>query len=268
MRMIVLFTLLLTLVGCSGEAAIGPTGVGKVESAMSLTNAEKKFFPFIVPTAAKVTLVPPGTVNGPGQSVSGLALANLAPGPYTLHFSFQMLPPTSGVKAAVVDAVITWKVNGQQVRRVVSVTNGLAITCHCEGVDVVLTDTTYRVGENSSGGEVSITLAPGVRPSIEQPPVYQDIPQGTTVPALNQVTIPVPENAGVNQFMLFIGQIGSDLNKIAVSQQDPDSNSHALSLASGIVNRWITMAPGVASLRIINQDALNTTAYVLWGIEG
>src|SRR5208282_2833927 len=69
----------------------------------------------------------------------GVQTAQLDSQAYTIQF--EVIPPTDGLGFSAY-AIVSWKVNGQPIRRVMNIYQGAAITGVCEGVDVQIVDQT------------------------------------------------------------------------------------------------------------------------------
>jgi hypothetical protein len=121
-----------------------------------------------------------------------------------------MLPPDAfGIGKAVpsVWAEVTWTLDGQQQRRLVSVVPGLSITGQCEGVTVTYYDKQGVLGGGANPGleyAIQSSLSSGCRPTVNQPPVLinsllQSITEG------NVLEFDIPEDSGVISFYLSAG---------------------------------------------------------------
>jgi hypothetical protein len=153
---------------------------------------------------------------------------------YTVQFSVgnTTVPPSAGPPPSQggqpIDtlinpvAEISWSVEGNTIRRVVSVTNGAAVTGVGQGVKIVVTDQTLQSSLAIDGAalyRVDITVAPGSRPSENQPATFNprlatgtstiDVPPGG--PATG-VAIDIPINAGV--ISTFVTAVPNDFSAI------------------------------------------------------
>lgn len=124
---------------------------------------------------------------------------------YTVQFSVGVPKNADGSIASTyfINPVgeIKWSVEGGDVRRVVSVSNGLSITGVGEGVKVVIRDKTPVGIAVLVSYDVGITIAPGSRASENQPPTYCPTLNSTEgmviVPSASTFDVLIPENAGV-----------------------------------------------------------------------
>lgn len=203
---------------------------------------------------------------------SGLQVAHLEPGEYTLQFGLIPPAPVGGVEQVVsAQAIINWKADNQQQRRVVSIIPGMSISGVAEAVDVSIQDLGSLFGLNSAGQEykIPITLAKGLRGNIQQPPVLLS-GTGKDVAPGGVAGFPVPRDSGVVAMNILLApqlntpMISSDA--IAVQQ----SNATSVSIHYPLMeNGWIPLLPGVSNVVIGNNSAAATfTVNVVWGIEG
>src|ERR1700690_2403999 len=78
-----------------------------------------------------------------GQNNQGNSLnQTLTPDSYTLQFSFLSVELDSNGNSFIptAQAIINWKIDGQQQRRVISIVSGATISAPCSGVDVTIVD--------------------------------------------------------------------------------------------------------------------------------
>lgn len=197
----------------------------------------------------------------------------LHPGEYTLQF--QVLPPPDGQGFACY-AIVDWKLDGQQIRRKVSVFSGAAITGMAESIDVKIVDVS---GVGTTGFptvaqkyKVAMTLSRGKRGDIQQPPILITQPDaiefGTPAPVFL-----IPQDAGVvSAMVLTTAPDGTQdgLTKIIVQQITtgglPTQSYHP----DTIPGAWIPISPLAVQLSILNSDTENDPPLgnVIWGIEG
>lgn len=78
--------------------------------------------------------------------------------------------PLGSVAGIICEAEIIWSVEGTQVRRVVSVSDGVAISGEAQGVAVNIYDASFDSGFTYT---VGATVAPGVRGNTQQPPTLR-----------------------------------------------------------------------------------------------
>lgn len=136
-----------------------------------------------------------------------------APEYYTLQFSINYPPSFDFGLADYAEAIaeVIWAVEGNQIRRLISITNGTVISGCGQGVSVRIYDWSNPSGAQQAY-DVSVQVTKGARPSQNLPPVFD---LNTEVGALNegrgqanrlQVApgtsefLQPPVNAGINSF--------------------------------------------------------------------
>lgn len=205
---------------------------------------------------------------------------------YTVQFNIQV---KQGLFINPV-AEISWSVEGNTIRRLVSVTNGCSVTGVGQGVKVVVRDQTPQGINGITYGityNVSITVAPGSRSSVNQPPVYTPIAGVLTTfgpivvtPILAPFSIPpggiggivVPQDAGV--ISAFVTAISSDFTpigqfKAVVLQVDQTSNTRRS--YDAFPHAFVPIVPETASLNLLNElggGGANILYSVSFGIDG
>lgn len=235
-----------------------------------------------------------GILKNDGQSNKGMAANflersnNEIPSKnYTVQFSVGSTKNSATgqiVNQAFINpvGVITWSVNGNSVRRVVSVINGMSITGVGEGVKVVVTDRTPQpiIGE-AVEYDIDITVAPGSRASVTQPPTY--CPTLETQEGMIEVSgggtfdIAVPQNAGVisvyitavdstgktplTTLLARIDQVSS--TGAVVRQYDPNANYPSV---------FVPIMPTCTKITLVNNQPVSEANAILFavtfGIDG
>jgi hypothetical protein len=177
-------------------------------------------------------------------------------------------------------AEIKWSVEGNDVRRVVDVTNGMSLTGVGEAIRVTCSDASNTNGTDPVDYDVSITVAPGSRASVQQPPslsfLFDDgidapgylIP----VPANTTKVIAIPQNSGV---------ISAFITAVAVPYiVMPDGIAEVRQIAAGgFLQRrydplnqsgWVPIVNGAVQLALVNHFAATTELEysVTFGIDG
>jgi len=286
-----------------GDTTVATEDAGAGEADMSMSHQP---YPYKLCKAQTTDLVtqpaPPGGTWGPLTGVSlgqtqdvgnlttkpNLQIDHLEPDIYTVQFV--LIPPTAvgafGTTASAV-AVVRWKVQGQQVTRVLSVQNGTSISGTAEAVDIAIADNTGFMtngfGSPAPGGrkyQVAATLCKGVRGATQVQPTLALSPgaiisTGVASPYPNGVTFPVPPDAGVNSFFLSVvwqtpGAAHSDLDIVASQFFGSTNNFAATYPLKEPSNGWIPLFPGATNISISNFNAANDTAFVniIWGLDG
>lgn len=217
----------------------------------------------------------------------GVSMAvNLPPSEtYTVQFKVTNIHNiTAGVSSINPVAEVTWTINGTPVRRLVSVGSGTSVSGTGSSVRVVVKDATDINDASSPAGvileyDVTITLAPGLRP-ISQPAMYLSyIPTGAppvvslgfvSIPGAGSVTIPIPQDAGIiSSFITITNPVApftTDTGTALVSEQGTIS---AYKTYNPFFRQWVPMAPQATEINIANNIAANSIfASVIWGIDG
>ncbi len=175
----------------------------------------------------------------------------------------------------VPQAEILWQVNGIVIRRLVTVFDGMAISGEAQSVTVNVRDRT--LGGNGAQYTVGITVAPGPRGNIQQPPVL--VPRGVTAAgsefqgfislvAGDFAHFLIPQNCGaVNTFLVLRIANGENLGSVTLEYRAvnlgifmvADGNSRYL---------WVPLVPGIERITIRNNTANTINAAMFIGIEG
>lgn len=204
-------------------------------------------------------------------------------GNYTIQFGLQ--PPDPDTVIIRPEADISWTVNGNTVRRVVSVTDGLSITGQAEYAKVRLYDAILPgnvppaiAGEQYIG---SINIAPGVRASQQQPPTL--LPQryftsvsteifilgSISVPAADFVRVPVPQGVGViSVFVTVAIPLGGLVTSADFQVRQSNPVVGALKRYFPVGEGWVSMGSGVTEINLANFSAGSLNASVVFGIDG
>lgn len=211
-------------------------------------------------------------------------------GYYTVQFSVSYpfveneFPPNFLTLAEVV-----WSVEGNFIRRLMSLYNGAVISGSGQAVKVTLLDySSVAVGGPFQYG-VSVQVTPDARPAEVAPPTYQantdasiaesarpGLSAVTAIAAGASATFEVPKNAGVNGFMIqctgrqvpsvpFVEQQLQDGVGITVSNS---LSSTVLVLDGRSLDKWIPMPPDAAEIEVSNGSALDIAVTPIYAIEG
>lgn len=222
-----------------------------------------------------------GTMRNDGESKAAHLQVNFAeregnPSPsknYTVQFSVgpTFLTSTKQLAHLPVNPVaeIVWSVEGNSVRRLVSVTNGMSVTGVGEAVKVsVKDDTLSSFAGNHCTYQVDITCAPGSRASTQQPPTYYPetrdqsgtfsiVGAGPVAYPGHTIDVPVPQNAGViSYFAQWMAFDPITFATIAATEVDwfiEELAGGSLTLkkySAEQVNGWVPISPGCDTIRI------------------
>lgn len=212
---------------------------------------------------------------GANNPLNAMAVGGLPAGNYTIQFNVS--DPNTSVNLTPGDiirarATITWKVNGNPVIRVVDVGNGVSVTGVAEAIDVQLQD----VSSTSAGTPillrgrpytVTITCAPGTRPSVEQPPTVA-LPQ-TNLAAGATKNFDVPIGAISVFVAVFPAVVGSPIGAYQIQVNQLAINT-SLKLYDPRQTDWVPLIPGTTQIGIAADAALptDTEIQVTFGIDG
>lgn len=191
---------------------------------------------------------------------------NKEPGNYTAQFSVN----GTDLSRKRPIAEISWSVEGNTVRRIISIADGVSIQGAAQNTNIKIYDTsaTVLVPPDTGLYRVSVQVVRGTRGSTSNPPIY-DSGDVSTIPAFGATTIAVPLNAGVISTAVTVTDVSGVLlpqNQIFVSQRD-----------SGGINRnaydprqyfWVPLSPGCTEIYIQNLTAEIILAKVIFGIDG
>jgi hypothetical protein len=230
-------------------------------------------------------------VTGQASSVFNFQQDFVANGPGAGYYTIQF-----GVNAPATpfDAVATikWKVNGQTVKRQVSLANGQSISGMCESVDVDVADDSGIIptATLALSYRATVSAIPGNRAGTHIPPTLRAIasnPLGGAAlvangygsqnlgPAGQSVDFVVPLDAGATSFLAVIAPktfpppAGNSLDKVAIQQMAATGGSGNLYTGLNPPIQFVSLYVGTTVIRITNTDAANT--YVVngtWGIDG
>lgn len=192
--------------------------------------------------SSSFTLKNDGKSNGGGavDFLAGRDSNQIPSKNYTVQFSVgQPKDSTGKITTDRINPVaeISWSVEGNTVRRVVSVTNGAAVTGVGQAVKIVVRDQTFQQIATTVSYDVSITVAPGTRPSENQPATFNPTlaTQTSTIDVApggipTGVIVPIPVNAGV--ISAFITVVPNDNSAI------PENSAMVIGLdAANVITR-------------------------------
>jgi hypothetical protein len=193
-------------------------------------------------------------------------------GSYTLKFALEGPDEiaTPGIRRTIAD--VNWSLEGNWLHREIDVVNGASISGQCDAVDVTIRDTS--LGTSLGNYTVSVAIAEGVRPAMEQPPFLTGLgdSQGSGVfpPGAFFYQVPVPQNAGViSVYTTVSALVGTALDPkdVLVSQNSGIGQVKAYSPL--LITGWVPIASGVTSIFISGGPAVPGTLWsVVFGIDG
>ncbi len=168
-------------------------------------------------------------------------------------------------------ANITWNVEGGFVTRRVSCTPGMSVTGVAQAVRIVIQDASVvPVGQVMRPYIVSALVAPGSRPSVQQPPFLE----GDRTLVANNGTVTLPAPIGVGAISLYLSLSPNALGTaLAAGQYNAEMRGNtgfALKSWDPIQQQgWIPLAPGTVAV-VISATGAGPITFVVptWGIDG
>lgn len=217
------------------------------------------------------------SLNPTPPAQPNLQVADLEPGEYTLQFQVVNAPADGNGFAA--QAIINWKVQGQQITRICSIYSGLAISGVAEAVDVKIQDTSVALGivrvppgVPAVNYSISATLSKGTRPTVQQPPTLQTTPPTVIAAAGGFIQVAVPQNVGAISVFVLVGNIqNAPANEFAPGDIEVRMTNGTQNYGFQPLQQqgWIPLPPGTTILTITNINAsASATVTTLFGIEG
>ncbi len=172
-------------------------------------------------------------------------------------------------------AIVRWTIGGNDIQRILSVSNGASLEGVGEGVTIQLFDATVAP---APGGDpvplytVTATVSPGVRGSNANPPIYSPLPSNGALTvsggAKPSQLFPVPLQAGAVSAQVVVWGDATHPPDVAVFQ---------LTAGGGVVRVYnptdypgfVPLDPTCTSLQVINGSAtVQAFVGVAFGIDG
>lgn len=186
-----------------------------------------------------------------------------AAGPFTVQLG--VLPPLAGFPPGIVTAAeIEWSVQGNTVRRIVDLVNGLSISGFAEACRVVIRNVA-SVAPPGDPFVVSVQLTPGTRPSEQRPPT---LTTGRLVAAAGFTDVAVPVEAGA--ISVFV-TMGTDPPSVLTSADIQVQHRNTVGPLKAYDPRdygWVPIDPRASIVRLVNTTATPVIASVIFGIDG
>jgi hypothetical protein len=209
-------------------------------------------------------------------------------GDYTIQFglsNIHRVPPITSPNLGNITptAEIVWSVEGNEVRRIISIVNGVTVTGTGQAVKVKVYDATPANDPGQATQyDVSVLIAPGIRPSTQQVPFFAPtiqtgiigLPVGVAlVNPTETVSAHIPVNAGATS--VYVSVAGA-LTPIVLSESDL-SVIHVSS--TGVPTRmydprdagWVPLSPQTTEIRLFNNLPLGGAVLIFnvaFGIDG
>jgi hypothetical protein len=205
-------------------------------------------------------------------------------GMFTLQFYVD--PPKDPINPAYngfyqAFAEITWSVEGNFVKRLVSIGDGVSISGCGQAVDVQVFDVTIPLGITppnvSTPGlqyRIGMQVTRGTRPSQNQPPVFVNtLP--VTIPGTSNHAFQVPQGAGVISAKVSVYDQttpatarGFALAQAASAGVNPNPQTSLLEWDPASDTGFVPLPPGTTQIIISASSADAITANVTWGVDG
>jgi hypothetical protein len=195
-------------------------------------------------------------------------------GQYTVQFGIGDLPPVTGDGQYKAQAEIIWSVKGNSVRRLVNCADGMSVSGTAEAVSITITDASNLDGAPSFRYVVSAQIAPGTRPSVQQPPVLETAAR-QLVDIGSSLQVLVPKDAGV--ISVYTAVAGSSQGFSAVAPLEAGSirvgqlaGSASLKFYDPRDFQWVPLSPGTDKLLYTVAPGASQAVYfsTVWGIDG
>jgi hypothetical protein len=205
-----------------------------------------------------------------GRQVPSLAVRDLDPGEYTIQF--EVYPPEDG-KGFAAYAIVSWKIDGQQITRKLTVFSGASISGVAEAVDVRIVDVS-DIGRTSAPPltyKVEATLAKGVRPTTMQPPTLNTRSAVIFFNGPNSATYEIPKNAGVISALVLGSNVDNTVppSTLELRASAVDAFSTTLQSWFPIQNLGFIPLPGNATEVFLEYNGTGQfVVNITWGIEG
>lgn len=194
------------------------------------------------------------------------------PGNYTVQFGLS--DPNSGLLGGDfvrARAEIIWKQSGNDIRRVIDCNNGVSISGTAEGVSVlVFDDSNIAVTPANAikAYQVSVQVAKGTRPSIQQPPTFTTDDFALAANSNNPVNIP----ANIGAISVFTA-VSPDVIGNAVGAYDVLVTQESLHAERKQYDPrqsdWVPLIPGATIVRANSSAAAPITRWQFtFGIDG
>jgi hypothetical protein len=210
------------------------------------------------------------------------------PGIYTAQFliaTVDLVPPQPPgpqllfYEPILAEAEIEWAVEGNTVKRRLSVLNGATISGPGQAVRIVVRDSTvlssaplpftYVLGQKYI---VAVTLTPGLRAADSPPVLWSDngIQAGVVItinPGFDFV-LPVPIDAGSKSVLVTVASAGTPIPEQAARVTQEDGLGIPMAAYDPRAFSFCPLVPGIAQLRLNNFGVTDLLFSVFWGIDG
>lgn len=188
------------------------------------------------------------------------------PNIYTIQFDIR---PNVGIAYNAV-AEITWSVEGNATRRLISVNSGVCISGSGQAVKVKLYDiiNSSLLPFGIQDYECSILVTKGVRPNDQVPVVYAPVLE-YTVAAANNIVLNVPINAGIRSIIASAYNVATPTTDVTADVAIEQVSQIGSFVYNPIKHRIMPSIPGLGQLTLINSNAVNPVNFcIMYGIDG
>ena len=273
-RILVLAVTFVLLSGCTGYIDEPITDEDAMRTTARKNAIPVHIVPGLVGWSQSGTLV----TQSPGAGVTLQAIFH-EPGNYTVQFGISSVPPAGLANLIRPEAEITWKVQGNQVTRVINVGDGTSITGQAEAVSVRLFDSS----DASMGGTAgipyvgSIQVTKGIRAqAANQAPMFVptniENPVGTSVVTTGSfiiangtaARIPIPPGS----VQMLVGISGSMFSPGNVIITEQNSLSSQLEFTPDFSPVWVPVVPLATRVNMLNSSGAAIRASCIFGIDG
>jgi hypothetical protein len=194
---------------------------------------------------------------------------------YTVKFGVEQDPALTSNPDITAD--VTWSVEGNAVRRKLSVGNGTTISGTGQAVSVKIRDSTL-LGPAGTAYSVTALVSPGVRPAKLAPPFLRATFSGGTpyfivIGPASSVDIPIPVNCGIvsADVELVNSTPGNPLafTSVEVSQTNPAIFQAFKAYYPLVETGFVPIFPSATHLTVVNSNPVDSiTVSVLFGVDG
>lgn len=170
------------------------------------------------------------------------------------------------------EAELTWSVEGNQIRRLISIADGTSIQGTGQNVSIKIRD----VSPNALAPEIeeytaSVNVVRGTRGSTSNPPYYKPNPAYAVAGAGGTQNVAVPVNAGVLSVRATCGLYSAGVGPIpamAVRISQIDNAGNVQSITDALNDSWTPLGPGTVRILIENFFATQVAVGIYFGIDG
>lgn len=194
------------------------------------------------------------------------------PGNYTVQFGVPQPPDTAGSTAGSYSckADIFWSVEGQTIKRTVSVGNGVSVSGVAQGVKVrIYDDSGTLFGPGGDTYIVSAQVVKGTRPNVGKPPTIWN-PVLTVNPG-TAVAFSLPNDAGIISVNVQVGELlaGAIPPSCNVSIKTAVGTTLTRFNPTEVGAAFVPVPPGATQIEFANLSAADVyLAQINFGIDG